>query len=141
MDKEQNENNFNSPELLEITEKIIGCAYSVANSLGCGFLEKVYENALVYELKEKGLNVIQQKPIKIYYKGALVGEYVADLLVEERILVELKAVQDLDDVHVAQCLNYLRATGFKTCLLLNFAKPELHVRRISARKEWVKNSF
>jgi GxxExxY protein len=138
MDLGQNENSVQSSELFEVAEKIIGCAYTVTNSLGCGFLEKVYENALAYELQQKGLRVFQQKPIKIHYKDVLVGEYVADLLVDDRILIELKAVQDLDDVHYAQCLNYLRATGLKTCLLLNFAKPELQVRRISARKEWAK---
>jgi GxxExxY protein len=68
----------------------------------------------------------------------LVGEYVADLLVEDKILVELKAVQALEDVHIAQCLNYLKVTGFKVCLLLNFGKPELQVKRISPRKEWSK---
>lgn len=139
MDSEKNQDLDQPAGFLEITEKIIGCAYTISNSLGCGFLEKVYENALVHELRLKEMKVEQQKPIKIHYKDALVGEYVADLLVEDSILVELKAVQGLEDVHYAQCLNYLRATGFGICLLLNFGKPKLQLRRISARKEWAVN--
>lgn len=138
MDLDKNENLNGPAESAEITEKIIGCAYAVSNTLGCGFLEKVYENALTYELQQKGMKVEQQRPIKIYYKDILVGEYAADLLVAETVLVELKAIQGLEDVHYAQCLNYLRATALRVCLLLNFGKPELQVRRISARKEWVK---
>ncbi len=122
----------------DITEKIIGCAYTVMNTLGSGFLEKVYENALAVELRHIGVKVTQQKPVEIKYRDVLVGEYVADLLVEEKVLVELKAVQALDNVHYAQCLNYLKATGFEVCLLLNFGKPELQVRRISAREDWLK---
>lgn len=121
-----------------MTEKIIGCAFSVINSLGCGFLEKVYENALAIELNEAGLAVEQQKPIKILYRDVLVGEYVADLLVEGKVLVELKAAQALEDAHHAQCLNYLKATGNPVCLLLNFGRPELQIRRVSARKEWIR---
>ena len=122
----------------DITEKIISCAFTVINTLGSGFLEKVYENALAIELSHMKLQVVQQKPIEIRYREILIGEYVADLLVEDKVLVELKAVQGLEDIHYAQCLNYLKATGFKVCLLLNFGKPELQVRRISARKEWSK---
>jgi GxxExxY protein len=140
MDLEKNEDLNQPTELFEITEKIIGCAYTVSNSLGCGFLEKVYENALSCELQLKGLKVVQQNPIEIYYKDVLVGEYIADLLVESSVLVELRAAQGLDDIHYAQCLNYLRATGLGVCLLLNFGKPELQIRRISARKEWAKNN-
>jgi GxxExxY protein len=122
----------------DITEKIIGCAFIVMNTLGCGFLEKVYENALAVELKHVGLKTVQQYPIEIQYRDCLAGEYIADLLVEDKILIELKATQSLEDVHYAQCLNYLKATGFQVCLLLNFGKPELQVKRISARKEWSK---
>jgi GxxExxY protein len=132
---------INIPELNQLTEKIIGCSFAVINSLGSGFLEKVYENALVVELRHAGLNVVQQKPVKILYRDVLVGEYIADLSVDNRVLVELKAIQALDDVHHAQCLNYLKATGFEVCLLLNFGKPELQVRRISARKEWLKSNI
>ena len=122
----------------EITAKIIGCAYRVSNALGCGFLEKVYENALILELREAGLRVIQQKSIPVHYKGHLIGEYVADLLVNEMVLVELKAVEDLNDVFFSQCLNYLKATGLEVCLLLNFGKPGVQIKRISARLEWIR---
>jgi GxxExxY protein len=125
-------------ELNELTEKIIGCAFVVINSLGSGFLEKVYENALTIELQHAGLSVVQQKPIKILYRNTLIGEYIADLLVEGMVLVELKAVLSLDDVHYSQCLNYLKATGLEVCLLLNFGRPELQLKRLSARKEWIK---
>ena len=113
-----------------ITEKIIGCAYKVANNLGCGFLEKVYENSLAYEIKKGGLSVKQQEQIKVYYEKTEVGFYEADLLVAECILVELKAVRQLDDIHKAQCLNYLKATSLKICLLINFGNPKVEVRRI-----------
>ncbi len=125
----------------KITEKIIGCSFTVMNTLGAGFLEKVYENALSFELSEVGLKVIQQKPIEVRYKKHLVGEYMADLLVEDKIIVELKAVQSLQDVHFAQCLNYLKATGYPVGMLLNFGNPELQFRRVVPRKEWTKNSF
>jgi GxxExxY protein len=123
-------------DLNEITEKIIGCGFTVLNSLGSGFLEKVYENALAVELKQAGLSVVQQKRIEIKYRNEVVGDYVADLLVEDKILVELKAVKEFEEIHIAQCLNYLKATGFRICLLMNFGRPELQFRRISARKEW-----
>ena len=114
----------------EITETTIGASYRVANTLGQGFLEKVYENALVIELRGAGLLVEQQKPIEVRYQGVVVGDYIADLLVENSILVELKAVKKLDEVHVAQCLNYLKATGLKVCLLLNFGTDRVEVRRL-----------
>src|SRR6185369_17253877 len=101
----------------QITEKVIGCAYTVANALGTGFLEKVYENALAHEIRKNGLDVNQQSAISVLYDGIVVGEYVSDLLVENEILVELKAVKALDNIHMAQCMNYLRATGLKVCLL------------------------
>ncbi len=116
--------------LNEISEGVIGCAYAVANTLGAGFLEKVYENALVIELRTKGLHGEQQKSIRVHYGGEVVGDYIADLVVEESVLVELKAVKALDDVHLAQCLNYLKATGLKLCLLFNFGKPRIEIKRI-----------
>ena len=114
----------------ELTEKIIGCAYKVSNGLGCGFLEKVYENALAHELRKTGLRVLQQHPIQVFYDGIVVGDYVADLLVEDSVILELKAVRELDDVHRAQGLNYLNATGLHLCLLINFANPRVDIRRI-----------
>ena len=125
-------------DLNDLTEKVIGCAYTVGNSLGAGFLEKVYENALLCELKREGFKIEPQKPIKIYYRNDLVGEYTADLLVNDCLLVELKAVQELEEVFYAQCLNYLKATGLEVCLLINFGKPKVQIRRISAKKEWLK---
>ena len=113
-----------------ITEQIIGCAYKVANHLGPGFLEKVYENALAYEAKQNDLNVEQQFPISVMYEDLIVGEYFADLLVQEEIIVELKAVKALDSSHFAQCMNYLKATGKKVCLLINFGSPKVEIKRI-----------
>jgi len=117
-------------ELNALTEKVIGCAYKVSNALGSGFLEKVYENALSHEISKTGLDVKQQQALKVWYDGVLVGEYVADLIVETKILVELKAVKVLDEIHQAQCINYLRATGYRICLLINFVKPRIEVKRI-----------
>ena len=114
-----------------ITEKIIGCAYMISNGLGSGFVEKVYENALAHELRKAGLGVHQQHPIQVNYDGVIVGEYVADLLVEDCVLVELKAVKILDEVHQAQCINYLKATGMHLCLLLNFGTRRVGIKRIA----------
>jgi GxxExxY protein len=116
--------------LNDITERIIRCVYVVANALGNGFLEKVYENALAHELRKAGFVVEQQKGIKVRYDGVIVGDYLADLLVQKEVLVELKAVKTLDNIHVAQCLNYLRATGLKVRLLLNFGTPKVQIRRL-----------
>ncbi|MBU3981962.1 MAG: GxxExxY protein, partial [Proteobacteria bacterium] len=93
----------------QLTEKIIGCAYEVGNVLGCGFLEKVYENALVHELRRNGLRCEAQHSIEVYYDDIVAGEYVADILVEQKVLIELKAVKEIDDIHIAQRLNYLKA--------------------------------
>ena len=97
---------FNRNEMKELTQKVIQCAFTVSNTLGCGFLEKVYENALAHELRKAGLKAEQQHTIVICYDGMTIGEYTADILVEEVLLIELKAVKDLDDIHLAQCLNY-----------------------------------
>jgi GxxExxY protein len=113
-----------------VSEQVIGCAFRVANTLGPGFLEKVYENALLHELRKAGLRVQAQKSLVVWYDGVVVGEFMVDLLVEERILVELKACRALNEAHVAQGLNYLAATGLKTCLLLNFGGPKVEVRRL-----------
>jgi GxxExxY protein len=115
----------------QLTQTVIRCAFTVSNTLGCGFLEKVYENALTHELRKAGLQVQQQYGISVYYDGVVVGEYAADLLVEGVLLVELKAVQEFNDIHMAQCLNYLRATNLHLCLLMNFGKPKVEVRRIA----------
>ena len=125
--------NTDGEEINSVTERIIGCAIEVSNGLGCGFLEKPYENALLHLLRKGGLQVEQQVPIKIWFDGVIVGEYFADLVVEGRVLVELKAVKELDDIHSAQCINYLRATGFPVCLLLNFGTPRLQIKRLRSK--------
>ena len=113
-----------------ITEQVIGCAFKVSNTLGTGFLEKVYQNALAYELRKSGLTVQQKFPIPVKYDGIIVGDYEADLLVEQTVLIELKAVKQLGEVEMAQCMNYLRATGLKLCLLINFGTPRVGIKRI-----------
>jgi GxxExxY protein len=116
--------------LNRISERIIGCAFTVLNEMGPGFLEKVYENCLAHELRKNGLGVAQQRPIIIQYDGIVVGEYTADLLVDDCVIIELKAVRTLDSIHIAQCLNYLKATGLRLALLHNFGHPRLGIRRI-----------
>ena len=103
-----------------LSERIIGGAFRVMNTLGSGFLEKVYENALAHELRKAGLQVSQQHAIVVRYDDVIVGEYAADLLVEGTVVVELKVVKAFDRVHIAQSINYLKATGLDVCLLLNF---------------------
>ena len=111
-----------------ITEKIIKAFYKVYNTLGYGFLEKVYENALAHELRKSGLHVVRQKPVKVYYDELVVGEYFADLFVENAVIVELKAADALHEVYEAQLLNYLKATEAEVGLLLNFG-PEPEFKR------------
>lgn len=113
-----------------ITEKIFGCAFRVGSNSGCGFLEKCYENALAHELRKAGLKVQQQVPLRVWYDGIAVGEYVADLIVEGVILVELKAISGLEAIHSAQCINYLAATKLPVSLLINFGK-RVDVKRIA----------
>ena len=110
----------------ELTSKIIHCFYKVYNTLGYGFLEKVYENALMFELTKNGLFVERQKPIKVHYEDKLVGEYFADLIVDNKIILELKALESLIEEHELQLINYLKATDIELGLLLNFGKkPEV----------------
>lgn len=112
----------------DITDKIIGCAYKVYHILGAGFLEKIYENALVIELRQIGLEVVQQHPIKVNYKGNTIGDYYADLLVENRVIIELKAITELSKVHETQLVNYLKATGVEVGLLINFG-DDISIKR------------
>jgi GxxExxY protein len=114
----------------DLSERIIGCAMTVSNALGVGFLEKVYENALAHELRKAGLEIARQSRATICYDGVVVGEYVADLIVECLVLVELKSVRALDDIHRAQCINYMNATGLQLCLLINFGNPRLEFKRL-----------
>ena len=111
-----------------ITDLILKAFYKVYNTLGYGFLEKVYENAMVLELRKMGLKVVSQAPIQVFYEGEVVGEYSADLLVEDAVIVELKAVRALAAEHEAQLLNYLKATRYEVGLLLNFG-PKPQVKR------------
>ena len=123
-------------EVNEITRKIIGCAYQVSNTLGIGFIEKVYENALAHVIRKSGLKVVQQHPIKVVYDEIIVGEFFIDLLVGDRVLVELKAVSMLVDNHTAQALNYLRASSLEICLLINFGRPKVEVKRLLPSVYW-----
>jgi len=116
-------------ELDQLTYKINGAIFEVNRVLGAGFLEKVYENALVLELNRQGLKAISQVPISVRYKDALVGEYTADILVEDKVILELKAVDRIQKVYEAQILNYLKATGIKVGLLVNFRHPKAEVKR------------
>ena len=116
--------------LNELSGRVIGCAFTVLNTLGAGFLEKVYENALTHELRSVGLKVARQTGVRVLYHDTVVGEYFADLLVEDALMVELKAIKALDDAHRMQCANYLKATGLHLCLLLNFGKPRLEIKRV-----------
>ena len=114
----------------DLTERVLGAVFEVSNTLGTGFLEKVYERALLRELSLRGIRAVAQAPLVITYKGEHVGEYFADILVEDVLLVELKCVERLANEHTAQCLNYLRASGRTLCLLVNFQKPKVEWKRI-----------
>ena len=113
-----------------VAEAVIGAAYDVSNTLGAGFLEKVYERALARELALRGLGVQSQVCFPVDYKGQCVGEYVADLLVEDRVLVELKCADCFSNEHVAQCINYLKASHLRLALLINFQRPKVEWKRI-----------
>ena len=122
-----------SPSILiegDLTEKILAAAFKVQNTLGAGFLEKVYENSLSIELRRSGLLVEAQKAFPVRYEGAIVGDYLADLVVNGKVIVECKAASALDPVHEAQLINYLRASGIRVGLLMNFGRPKLQYRRL-----------
>lgn len=112
----------------DISDKIIGCAYKVYNTLGMGFLEKVYENALKHELEKNGLKVMQQYPIKVNYEEEVVGEYFADLFVEDKVIVELKVASAINTIHEVQIINYLKATNIRVGLLINLGN-EIKIKR------------
>ena len=118
----------------DLTGSIRDSAYHVYRELGGGFLEKVYENALAVELEQRGIRFEQQKPITVSYRGRTVGEYIADMLVDNKIIVELKAVRDIEDAHFAQLFNYLKATGYEVGLLINFGPRFTFKRRIYNNK-------
>jgi len=115
----------------ELSYEIVGALFEVHSTLGCGFLEKVYENALICELKRRGITCNQQVALQVGYKGNIVGEYVADVIVDGKVLIELKVVRKLENIHRAQVMNYLKATGLRLGLLVNFANPKLDCERIA----------
>ena len=113
-----------------LTERVLGAVFEVSNTLGSGFLEKVYERALLMELGIRGIKAVPQVAFPVIYKGRCMGEYFADILVEDALVVELKCVEHLVNEHTAQCLNYLRASGRDVCLLINFNRPKVEWKRI-----------
>lgn len=114
----------------EVTGQVIGAAFEVWKILGYSFLEKVYENALVVELKRRGVTVDQQQAIDVYYKGARVGQYIADLFADQKVIVEIKAEREYNSKHEAQLLNYLKATGIRVGLLINFGEKKCEFKRL-----------
>ncbi|OGB60430.1 MAG: GxxExxY protein [Caldithrix sp. RBG_13_44_9] len=117
----------------DITDKILNAFYTVYSELGYGFLEKIYENALLYELSEAGLKCERQKPIKVYYKDQQVGEYFADIVVENKVILEIKAAESIAKEHEYQLINYLKATKIEIGLVLNFGKKPEFRRKINTR--------
>jgi len=115
-------------EINQLTEKVIGCAYRVHNALGAGFLEKVYENALRLELEADGIEAQPQAPVRVHYRGQIIGDFSADLLVPEMLIIEVKAVRELAKEHEVQLVNYLNATKIDNGLLINFG-PSVEVKR------------
>jgi GxxExxY protein len=113
-----------------LTERVLGAVFEVSNTLGAGFLEKVYQRALLAELRLRGVRATTEVSFTVSYKGHRVGQYFADLLVEDSLVVELKCAERLSSEHTAQCLNYLKASGRSTCLLVNFQKPKVEWKRI-----------
>jgi len=116
-------------DINDLTYKINGAIFEVNKVLGPGFMEKVYENALLVEFRYLGMKAKAQVPIDVNYKGEIVGEYFADIVVEDKVILELKAVESLQKIHEAQLLNYLRATKYKVGLLINFTHPKAEIKR------------
>jgi GxxExxY protein len=116
----------------DLTDKILGAGFKVLDTLGTGFSEKVHENALSIELRKVGLSVECQKPFPVRYEGEIVGEYQADVVVAGKVIVECKAASNLDAVHEAQLLNYLKASGLRVGLLINFGRAKMQYRRLVA---------
>jgi GxxExxY protein len=114
----------------KLIEKVVGAAYEVGNVLGCGFLEKVYARSLLRELAMRGLEIRSEVVFPLTYKGQSVGDYIADLVVNDQLIVELKCVEQFSDEHMAQCINYLKASGIRFALLINFKHPRIKWKRI-----------
>ena len=136
MDEQDIQDAYRQSELQfgKITEAIIGCAFEVINELGVGFIESVYKKALAIALQEKGLQVQCQQPIHVRFRNRIVGEFYADMLVEGKVIVELKAVKAIAPEHQAQIINYLKATGIEVGLLINFGSPKLEYKRFTRYK-------
>ena len=117
-------------DLNDITYKINGAVFKVNKIIGAGFLEKVYESALLIELQALGLNAEAQVPIQIRYKGRKIGDYLADVVVEDQVILDLKSVDQLQSIHETQLLDSLKATGYKVGLLINFSYPKTHIKRL-----------
>jgi GxxExxY protein len=128
-DEHRYENGMTAETLNALTEKIIACAFKVSNALGTGVLEKVYENALAHELRKNAHDVMQQDPVEVSYDGLVVRRFESDLIVDGMVILEIKATREHHDIFEACCLNYLAATRLPVCLLLNFGKPRLSVKR------------
>ena len=120
---------------MELTGSVIGCAFEVINELGSGFLEAVYEKAMVIALSDAGVLVEAQQPVKVKFRGKVIGNYNVDLLVERKLIVELKTVKSLAPQHHAQLINYLQATGIEVGLLINFGNPKLEFKRFTRKKD------
>ena len=132
MDRQDAQDNQDGTLLhAKLTRSIIGCAFEVINELGSGFLESVYEKAMMIALSDAGLSVQSQKPVRVLFRGKPVGDYYADLVVEEKVMVELKSAKALIPEHEAQTINYLNATGIQVGLLINFGKPALEFKRFT----------
>ena len=116
-------------EYKELTEKIIGCAYRVYNKMGFGYLESVYEKCMLIELRKAGFEIESQKPIRVQYEGEVVGDFIADILVNDTVILELKSVRKLVEAHEVQLVNYLVATGKPVGLLINFGETRVAVKR------------
>src|SRR5208283_1624335 len=119
-----------------ITRTVIGCTFEVINELGAGFLESVYEKALLLALRQKGLSALSQHPVKVMFRGECVGDFCADIFVEGKVIVELKAVKAIAPEHQAQIINYLNATGIEVGLLINFGNPKLEYKRFTRSADY-----
>ena len=134
MDKQDGQDTKSRHE--KVTETVIGCAFEVINELGAGFLESVYEKALLFALRQKDLSAVSQHPVRVLFRGECVGDFFVDIFVEEKVIVELKAVKVIAPEHQAQIINYLNATGIEVGLLINFGNQKLEYKRFTRSKDF-----
>lgn len=121
---------MNADKIKSLTERVLGAVFEVSNTLGAGFLEKVYQRALMKDLSLRGIRATAEASLKVLYKGQNVGDYFTDIFVEDVVILELKCVEHLAAEHTAQCLNYVRASGLTVCLLVNFNSPKVEWKRV-----------